>query len=357
LQEAGTRILRSLSESQGTKVNDETEEQPGKIPHEVHEPEDLTEHVKESNLALEDGRSYSGFDQTFLFIVAYRRFAELFPQAEIVEEGWPHVVSALRWIEEADEDGDGFFEYSRRGPRNLLNQVWKDSFDSCTHTGFDSPPHPVAWVEVQGYAFRALVDAAGLLERRGETSPSENLRRRAVDLKSRFNRLFWLDSEEYFAMALDGEKRPVKMIASNPSHALWAGIISDEHVKLVVKRLIEDDMLSTYGLRTLSDRSPFFAPFAYHRGSVWPFDNAVSVLGLVENGFREEAKSIIDRVSNAIFLIGSPIEAYAVVKSSQLVSPSVTLDALAYRQVEPLNRNQAWTAAALMYFGAVLDTL
>jgi glycogen debranching enzyme len=349
-----TTIFGKLCDSQGSRISDLTEEQPGKIVHEVREQ--LDQRLRESGLPFEKGRSYSGFDQTFLFIIAYKRFRDLFPTSPVIDSTWPHVMRALDWIEQyADDDGDGLFEYRRRDPRNLLNQVWKDSYDSVVQTGFDIPPHPLAWIEIQAYAFRAFCDAAYLYAEKGDVDKAEQLRSRAATLRDRVNDLFWLPEEDCFAIALDARKSPITMVASNGGHALWAGIVDLPHQKRLVNRLFQDDMMTRYGLRTLSSRSPFYAPFAYHRGNIWPFDNAVFVSGLRKHEYRPQAHRVMEGVCQAIAKIQRTIELYIVLEHRIFIEPPLPAeDVLVLPRPIPKNQNQGWTAAALLYFAAAL---
>jgi glycogen debranching enzyme len=319
----------------------------------------LDQRLRESGLPFEEGRSYSGFDQTFLFIVAYKRFQELFPASPVVETTWSHVERALDWIEQyADDDGDGLFEYRRRHPSNLLNQVWKDSYDSIVQTGFDVPPHPLAWIEVQAYAFRAFHDAADLYAEKGNVGKAEHLRSSAASLRHQVNDLFWLPKEDCFAIALDARKSPITMVTSNAGHMLWAGMVDLPHQEQLVNRLFQNDLMTRYGLRTLSSTSPFYAPFAYHRGNIWPFDNAVFVRGLLDYRYRDQARRVIEGVCQAIARIQHPIELYAVLEREIFIEPPFpTEDVLVLRRPIPKNQNQGWTAAALLYFAAALYSM
>jgi glycogen debranching enzyme len=352
-----TAIFRELCDSQGTRVYDLTEEQPGKIIHESREQ--LDQRLRESGLPFEKGRSYSGFDQTFLFIVAYKRFRELFPVSLVVEATWPHVIRALDWIEQyADADGDGLFKYRRRHPSNLLNQVWKDSYDSVVRTGFDVPRHPLAWIEIQAYAFRAFHDAADVYEEKGDVGKAEHLRSRAAALRDQVNDRFWLREEDCFAVALDARKSPITMVTSNPGHALWAGMVDPPRLEQMVNRLLQNDLMTRYGLRTLSSKSPFYAPFAYHRGNIWPFDNAVFVSGLLKYQYRDQARLVIESVCRAIAKIQCPIELYIVLEQEIFVEPPrPKTDVLVLPRPIPKNQNQGWTAAALLYFAAALTSM
>jgi len=229
---------------------------------------------------FERGLSYSGFDQTFLFVVACCAAAKQFGLAVVGDRLAQAVRNALNWIDAvADDDGDGLLEYRRRNPANLLNQTWRDSFDSLISTGEDIPPHPVAWLSVQAYAFRAWQEAAAFYDHLGEQVVAGDLRTKAAGLATRVAQNFWIAGEDCPVIALDALKRPIAMISSDAGHALWSGIVARDRVPALIQRLMRPDLLSAYGVRTLSAASPFFAPFSYHRGNIWPFDNAVLVRG------------------------------------------------------------------------------
>ncbi len=228
------------------------------------------------NIQFEGGLSYSGFDQTFLFVIACCEAAEQFG-SELIDAPLVRALRlALSWIETvADEDHDRLLEYRRRSPKNLLNEPWRDSFDSLVSTGEDIPPHPIAWLSVQAYAFKAWLAAAVYFERLGDSAAERDLRSRASVLASRVAKLFWIDGQDCPLIALDAAKRPIPMISSDAGHALWSGILPDDRVPSLIRRLMMPDLLSRYGVRTLSAASSFFAPFSYHRSNIWPFDNAI----------------------------------------------------------------------------------
>jgi glycogen debranching enzyme len=361
IEEVGSLILTSLCQFQGNVVDHSVEEQPGKIIHEYHEY--IDQRLLASQLPLKNGSSYTGFDQTFLFIIAVKQFSERFPDHSLVDLVWGNVERALGWIEKwADEDGDGLFEYIRRDRRNLINQAWKDSFDSVTHTGFDDPPQPIAWIEVQAYAYRAFLDAAFLYRQRNDISQSQSYIERAQMLKNHVNVSFWLTEEDCFAIALDGEKRKVSMVSSNPGHALWAEIVNLDRVELLVQRLMAPDMMTPYGFRTLSESSPYYAPFAYHRGNIWPFDNMIFASGLLKYGFTSEAQAVMQGVGRAILTLGYPTELYIALNCQLFqLQPQINIEQpevmLTKRQPVAKNQNQAWTSASLLFCTAALASL
>ena len=353
--EAATRdALGALAEHQGCRRDDATEEQPGKILHEYRA--DLDERLRTMGLVFREGRSFAGFDQTFLFVAALCRLAldERFSHLAAAFDG--ALTRALAWIErDADEDGDSLYEYSRRDPRNLLHQAWRDSYDSITAHGADVPRPPVAWLSVQAYAYRALLDAGALRRAQGDAGAAAALQARADDLRDRVERAFWMEGEDCYAVALDGRKVPVPMVSSDAGHALWAGLPNRPRAERLVRRLLQPDMATPYGVRSLSSRSPFYAPFAYHRGAVWPFDNAVLAIGLRRYGYAAEALRVTRNVAEALMRFGSPVELYVVLDGALAALPAGDAGPLLFaRRSPPENPVQGWTAAALAFMAAVM---
>jgi glycogen debranching enzyme len=354
LEAAARDILGALAEHQGQRRNDAIEEQPGKILHEYRA--DLDGRLRAMGLVFCEGRSFAGFDQTFLFVVALCRLARDERFGHLAAAAGGALGRALAWIERnADEDGDGLYEYSRRDPRNLLHQAWRDSYDSVTAHGADVPRPPVAWLSVQAYAYRALRDAAALKRAQGELETAGGLDARADDLRGRVERAFWMEEEDCYAIALDSRKLWVPMVSSDAGHALWAGLPDEPRAERLVRRLLRPDMATPYGVRSLSSRSPFYAPFAYHRGGVWPFDNAILAIGLRRYGFAAEAERVMQNVAEAVARFGSPVELYVVLDGDLLVPPAADSGPLLLsRRSPPENPVQGWTAAALAFMAAAM---
>jgi len=286
--------LRGLAALQGKQDDEWREEEPGKILHEVR--------VGELAAAGEIPHTpyFGSIDSTPLWLIvlaaAYRWTGDL----DAVRELWPNALAALRWIDEhGDRDGDGYVEYVKRSTRGLDNQGWKDSFDAIAFPDGTLADPPIALVEVQAYVYLAKVRMAELARLLDETDLAARLEREAAALKERFNRDFWLPDTGYYALALDGEKRPVPTITSNPGHALWAGIVDDDKAAAVARMLLSPALASGWGIRTLATKQPAFDPIGYHTGSIWPHDNALIAHGLKRYGFDDEAQAVLDQLTLA----------------------------------------------------------
>jgi len=283
---AGT--LRTLAHFQGTEVNADRDEQPGKIVHEMRFGEMAV--MRE----IPFGRYYGSVDSTPLFLWLFGRYVAATGDLKLAAELWPHVERALAWIDQyGDPDGDGYVEYLRETPQGLANQGWKDSFDSISHADGSLARPPIALCEVQGYVYAAYTTIAEVAARMNRNAVASRLVERARALKAAFTRDFWLDDEGMVALALDGDKKPCRVMASNAAHCLATGLLDADHSKALATRLMADDMFSGWGVRTLSTAERRYNPMSYHNGSVWPHDNAIAALGLARIPGREGALRIM----------------------------------------------------------------
>jgi glycogen debranching enzyme len=280
--------LRTLARMQGRRVDPLTEEEPGRILHEVRLG-------REAALALGGGSTYYGTaDATPLFVML---LGELDRWGGLPDEDRSWLLAsadrALDWIETyGDADEDGFVEYRRHTDRGLANQGWKDSFDGINHADGHLATPPIALCEVQAYTYGAFQARAGLAEADGDVEAAQHWRSRAAQLKAAFNRAFWMPDKGAFALALDGSKHQVDSIASNMGHCLWTGIVDDDKGASIAAHLAGHAMNSGFGVRTLATDMTAYNPMSYHNGSVWPHDTAIAVAGMARYGFVAEAQQI-----------------------------------------------------------------
>jgi glycogen debranching enzyme len=281
-------VLETLARFQGDDVNPYTEEEPGKILHEMR-------FGSATGLSLGGGDTYYGsIDATPLFVMLLGELHRWDLADDAVAALLPHADRALAWIEDfGDRDGDGYVEYQRASRRGLANQGWKDSWDAVRRSDGELVEAPIALCEVQGYVYAAYVARAYFAREAGDVATCERWRTKAEDLRRRFNEDFWLEDQGWLAMGLDGDKRPIDALASNMGHCLWTGILDPAHAPRVAARLLSDDMFSGWGVRTLATSMAAYNPVSYHNGSVWPHDNAICAAGLARYGFVEEANRVI----------------------------------------------------------------
>ncbi|WP_034272671.1 glycogen debranching N-terminal domain-containing protein [Haloechinothrix halophila] len=287
--------LRVLARLQGTRDDAVTEEQPGKIAHELRAS---AFEMPGEGISL-PSLYYGTVDATALWVCLLREAWRAGMPREEVAELIPNLRAALDWLA-ASAGADGFISYFDRNGNGLSNQGWKDSGDSIQWRDGRLAAGPIALSEVQGYAHEAATGAAELLDAFGEKG-AERWRSWAADLRARFNERFWVTTDEgtYPAIALDRDGRAVDALASNIGHLLGTGILDADAESRIARLLTGPAMYSGYGVRTLSTESGGYWQLGYHVGAVWAHDSAIIAHGMTRTGNHKEAAIIVDGLLNA----------------------------------------------------------
>ncbi|MCP3028220.1 glycogen debranching N-terminal domain-containing protein [Halobacillus sp. A5] len=292
--EAAKGTLFTMASMQGTKVDVWRDEQPGKIMHEIRYGE-----LANTN-QVPFTPYYGTIDATPLFLVLLSEYVKWTGDVKTFELLEEHVERALEWVNKyGDRDQDGFVEYFQESSKGIANQGWKDSADSIVHRSGKYAEAPIALAEVQGYVYHAKSGMAELFEITHQSARADTLRNEAEDLRSLYEDAFWMDDENFYAIALDQNKQQVGTITSNPGHTLISNMISESRSRAVAKRLLSNEMFSGYGIRTMGVKEKAYNPMSYHDGSVWPHDNSLSLLGMSKKKYTEEVNKTVEGLLKA----------------------------------------------------------
>ena len=327
--------LEVLGRLQAQERDDWRDAEPGKIPHELRLGE--LAHFK----LIPHTPYYGTADATPLYLITLHAAWRATGDRSLLLSTLPVAEKCLEWIDRCgDRDGDGFQEYGTRSPVGYENQGWKDSGDGVLNADGSPVKNPKALCELQGYVYDAWLRMAEIYDELGRAEPAAELRAKAAELFRRFNEAFWNEQIGTYAYALDGDKKQVLSIASNPGHCLWSGIVPPDRARRVMERLMAPDMWSGWGIRTLSAKHPAYNPYSYQNGSVWPHDNGIIALGFRRYGFVEEAGRIARDVSGAasFFMLHQLPELYAGIQREETNFPVQYLGA---------NVPQAWAAGSV----------
>lgn len=280
-------VLGLLAQTQANEVDVDRAAEPGKILHEARDGEMAA--LRE----IPFGKYYGTVDATPLFVLLAGMYYEYTGDRPFIERIWSNIERALEWIDTfGDVDDDGFVEY-RAHEGGLTQQGWKDSEDSVFHSDGRLAEGPIALCEVQGYVYAAKRYAASLATMLGETKRAEVIGQQAIRLKERFQKSFWCEELDTYAIALDGRKRICQVRTSNAGHALFTGIAREDHAVRMAESLCGSDMFSGWGIRTLSSKERRFNPMSYHNGSMWPHDNALIGWGLGRYGHTDKVHGLL----------------------------------------------------------------
>ncbi len=281
-------VLRFLAAHQAHETDPRADAEPGKIIHEMR----FGEMARIGEVPFR--RYYGSVDSTPLFLLLAGLYHERTGDLDTIREIWPNILAALDWIDlYGDADADGFVEYERKVEAGLLNQGWKDLHDSIFHADGSSARLPIALCEVQGYVYAAKLHAARLAREMGELARATELELDAATLRRKIENAYWLDEIGFYALALDGDKRPCRVRSSNAGHLLFCGVPAESRAERVADQLLHRDFFSGWGVRTLAVAEARYNPMSYHNGSVWPHDNALIALGLSRYGRRNQVLQIL----------------------------------------------------------------
>ncbi|MFL5815158.1 MAG: MGH1-like glycoside hydrolase domain-containing protein [Bdellovibrionia bacterium] len=282
-------VLSRLAELQGVKQEDWRDEEPDRLPHE-----------RRINPCAQVGITnreiyYGDVTSTPFWILALASLFRWTGEKELILRHEQTLQRCLNWVRTRLQQGAGYIYYAPAlpgHPDENRNHAWKDSGDAIVDIDGRIRIPPLALVEIQAYAYQALIEAAEMLSVIDGSACGE-LWSEASALKARFNRDFWDQDSKFYVLALDQQGRQIKSKASNIGHALATSILDEDKVADLVRGLMAEDMFSGWGIRTLSSDNPAYDPFSYHRGSVWPVENAFIADGLAARGYHDEAHRII----------------------------------------------------------------
>ncbi|AHC16516.1 glycogen debranching N-terminal domain-containing protein [Salinispira pacifica] len=335
-------VLEYLGYYQGTEHNDFRGEEPGKIMHEIRFGELAQKELVPHN------PYYGTIDATPLYIILLEKLWEYTGDDSLLKTFRPNWEACLDWmLEHGDRDNDGFLEYISAEPgKGLVVQSWKDSDDSMSHSDGTLASGYIRPAEVQGYAYRAFSAASKFYHELGMEAEADTYTRKAEELQKRFDAAFWNDEMKCYAMALDGEHKPLMVKSSNAGQLFWSGIVSGHRAAELAATIMSSELYSGWGIRTLGTGEMRYNPVSYHNGSVWPHDTALIAKGLWNYGYRREAGQLVRDLFDLASSQSDKRLPELIAGYPRGSSPPVPYPVAC--------RPQAWDAAALVYLQPLL---
>ena len=270
--------LAHLAATQATETDDWRDAQPGRFVHQM-ETGPLAELLYNPN-----ARYYGSLTGPGFYPVVLSNLWHWTGSRDVVRPFLEPALKGLAWLDREARTDRGFYAYRTRSKHGVKNQSWKDSYDAIVYPDGSQVDDPISPTEFQAFVFASKVRMSELLWWFDDRDTSRKLFDEAMELRDRFNETFWMEEEGCFGMGLDPRDRLIRSVGSESGHAVAAGIVSQDRVARVVDRIFRPDLFSGWGVRTLSAGHPAFNPFSYHRGSVWPAEQAAFCMGLMRYG-------------------------------------------------------------------------
>ena len=328
-------VLTTLADLQGREDDPVSEEQPGRIVHE------LRRHGG-SGAFSSRSRYYGTVDATPLFVglaaEAWRWRA--LDESALAPLGSSRGSRCRLDHRSGDSDGDGFVDYRRRDPRGLANQGWKDSWDGITRADGTMPGRRRSpWCEVQGYAYAALRGAAALAEVVDLGHRLATCATGPTSSRTGSTTIFW-DRRGWFVLGLDADESPIDSLTTNAGHALWSGIADDDKARPLRRAAGRPGPVDRLGAADPGRSMAAYDPLSYHNGSVWPHDTALCIAGAARYGCWDAVDLMVDGALEATRHFGGrPPELFAGVSRDDVPMP------VAYpSSCSP----QAWASASVL---------
>lgn len=293
----GPELLRGgmgvLGNRQASEENDWRDAEPGRLPHEMHTDPLAVLDFRPKNLY------FGSVSTSLLFPIAVSELWHWTGDLDLARSFKDQAIRALNWADTYSLDSSSFYRYQTKSEQGTKNQGWKDSGDAIVYPDGSQVQAPIGTCEMQAFAYVAKLHFSEVLWWLGERDLARRYYREANDLKSRFNEKFWMEDEGFFGMGIDSNGDLIRTVASDPGHCLLSGIVDESRIKRVAARMMRQDLFSGWGIRTLSSNHPAYNPFSYHRGSVWPVENALFVFAFSRYGLHGEMQQLAKAIFEA----------------------------------------------------------
>ena len=188
--------------------------------------------------------------------------------------------------------------------------VWEDAMQS----GADNNPaigndpaavKSMAACDINAFYYREYLALGRIAERLGRHHDQARYSAMADALRQAVDDHLWDSAGESYWNLHVGTNQWSQRVSYSNFVPLWAGMVPAERAKAMIRRYLwqNEHMLTPYGLRSLSRQDPDYnnsniiVPYSNWQGPVWPIANYFYFVGMLNYGFREEARELVRRLS------------------------------------------------------------
>ncbi len=202
------------------------------------------------------------------------------------------------WVKNRDSNNDGLCEW---GANAVLESV-RDAYVAV----WDQVGDPANF-DALGLNLMLVKEANSLAHMAEELDNNDDYKMFTADARKRtelINKYMW-DPETEFYYQVNKNDRTFTFKKKNDLKrkeivaflALWSGVASKEQAAALVKHLTDPkEFWRNYGIPSLSADDPYYNPIGYWNGPVWVPWNYLVFRGLIDYGYKKDAKELAERV-------------------------------------------------------------
>lgn len=369
--------IRALVRYQGSELNPQTQEQPGRIHHEFR---DFRAWKKNWYYSLmfkllgpfwgvrnQQLLTYFSHDTTATYIRLVHKYWRSTDTAVLdmkvltknATENSVHtsLCEAAAWIM-SNIDTNGLFTPMRTNRLSIPYQTFQDSITAYIwdDTRAVNALKSHSFIEAQCYAIDALED---MIEMLPESEYASEWRYGVERMKTVLFKEFWLKDDQFFSSVVAHrhgslQKNGVANVSAGwtLNASFWHDFDSktqQHYIEPIIRRLFSDEFLTPVGLRTRSKKysEPLGTAVDYHGSrTVWPMFTFMVIEGLRRQGFYRLAQQLEYRIVNGSRAIDGFLEFFVVDHDNTIYEIGKKGKRIAM-QMKP-ERNIAFTIAPLI---------
>lgn len=196
---------------------------------------------------------YASADAALLLVTATYDYVRVTGDLDFLKHNWPAVKRAYEFSR-AHVARDGIMN-------NSEGTGWVESWPQ------GMPYQEIYMAALDCQSARALSRMAALT---GETELSASAEAKAKEIEGKIPAEYYDETERFYAFSRNADGSRDNTASVYPAVAWWDGTLSLPKPHEMMGRWGSPEFSTDWGVRDISNRTPFYDPISYHQGSIWP---------------------------------------------------------------------------------------
>ncbi len=252
----------------------------GKMAHELSQSEGLVDWWNDYHYG------YNHADTTPWYLVAIGDYYKQSGDLDFIKQSWKSIKLAYHWCLSKDSDGDGLMDLKGAGLGAL-------EFGKYVHIYADFYTSAI-WTK----GIEAVINMAGATGDKELKSQAEEQLKKAL---AAMEEKFWMPKKGMYSYGATEKGEQVDENTPWPATGMKFELLNKDHVIESLKKMNSTDLITDWGVRSLSNKSELYDPANYNYGAVWSFISTLMVRGQYNYNFNLSAYRLIQANANHFF--------------------------------------------------------